>query len=314
MEELRFEQLKNLTVPERFYQTALDIPRSQPPKRRPWFLSPKAVSAAAALLMLLVGFSLFTHVFGNRPITERAKHETTQATTVAKNKPRSVAKTSEETRNADEDETVSHDVQPVTVMCDGRVYTVAPPVDASRAAAQAVSEPSEKSRMRQNGNTAASDARQLPSSGSASEVPAVTSAPCALTEPLTEPCAFTEPAAVPTTNPGGYKPPTEPATEVGEFYFRGKLQTSFKMGDYPFELYCTILDSRGNAYGGDRATAIVLADTGDVTVYYIPSARGIKLPCETYTAVFRDANGTVAAQGSFTVDHHNNIYTIPTIR
>lgn len=327
MDEFNFEQLKNLKAPESFVQNALRIPEQTPPSTRPWFLSPFAVSAAAAVLMLLVGLSLFTGVFGGDPVAVRPQLETTQQVKDGADKTRIVSETNGELHSSADGETTPLGVQPVTVIRDGRVYTVFPSDSKSRVANQAVSDPSEDQSSRYNGSAAATAAQEIPTSVSSFTEPAETTVPgnftepltepCAFTEPLTEPCAFTDPATIPTTDPCEEKPPAENTTTAQKTYFRGKLQITFKMGDYPVELYCTIYDSRGNNYGGDRATSIVLVNngTGEVTVYYTPSARGVKLPCGTYTAVFRDVNGAVAAQGAFTVtDNSPSVFHIPVIR
>ena len=76
-----FDQLKNIEVPEKFIKAALDIPYSPPPKKHSMIKISVLSGAAAVVLMLLVGITLFTGLFTPRTSIAPKTETTSQSIT-----------------------------------------------------------------------------------------------------------------------------------------------------------------------------------------------------------------------------------------
>lgn len=267
-----FDQLKNIEVPEKFIKAALDIPYSPPPKKHSMIKISVLSGAAAVVLMLLVGITLFTGLFTPRTSIAPKTETTSQSITD------SAGNVINHTENTtDTDMTYSESTQYSEQFSESGETIASERIETATAESTAVS-------------AVQTESAKQPQTESTS-VP-VSSQP--QTQPQTE---FSEPCTVQVTeNTNSTSQTVTPVTKP-DGYFLGKLGFVFMNEAYKAPFRCTITSSDGTVYGGEMTFS---NSGGLVTVLYNPLEHGEHLRSGNYTVCFYQSNSRLVLKESFT--------------
>ncbi len=273
MEKFCFDQLKNIDVPESLIETALNI-SSMPEQKKSHLSIASIISiAAAAILMLLVGKTLFSGLFTPNLTTAPQTDQNSQKTTDSEG-------------NA-------------IIYTDTSTVSYEKPSDSSNYRGS-FSESGETSAT-ENRDTvtaetqAANNKNTEPEESSITEATSVPVTSHAQTQPQTEyynePC--TETATGNTDN--STKALTDSSKPDG--LFMGKLGFVYTNEDIKAPFKCSITSSKGEVFGGEMT---LNSSNGITTVLYNPLEHGERLRSGNYTVCFYDSTGSLVQNVSFT--------------
>lgn len=298
MDDFRFDALENIEVPENLISAALDIPNNPPKKTKPFFLGiPFISTAAAALLTLAVGITLWLNVFSNSPavISQKGgKPEQTVAGNRQSGKPeQTVTGKNGETKPEEKHGTAV--TQSRTANGSNSENSVnAPGEDAAQATPEQSGTKPEAKVQRATENT--SPAQNPPQS--------TTSPNKEVTEPQTAPVIYhTEPATEDKPgNPGSSEPETTYTAE--EKYFEGKLKLHIEsVGSGGGNITCSIYNEDGTLSGVCYTETFSLGTAG-YEVAASPVSVGIRLYPGKYRVVFSNEIKTLA-EATITITNWN---------
>lgn len=293
MDEYNFDALKNIEVPSEALQAALDIPSQKQEKQKPFCIKPGFLAGTAgAMLMLIVGLTLYLNIFKNTPGVINSENITSQTVTGENgetHKP-SGKSTEENNRGASASNGGSYEAQ-------NQSGTPGAP------GAYAFN-------TKPSGAGASSSARNQVTTDDATEpcqnTPAATQKPDSTTPQTSGEGDNTEPCVFPSELPGeadDTEPEIPPPTALPSEYFAGSLSTLLPLNSVQ-PVYCNLYRYGGDYIGSIRAK-IAPAFEGVNKAEVNPLDNGFELTPGDYKAVFEDGSGNIICNASFTVAYWN---------
>lgn len=272
MENYSFDQLKNIEVPERFIEKALDIPYAPTPKKHRQFRASLLAGAAAAILMMLVGKTLFLGLLKPHNAIASKTELTPQAITD------SVGNTVNKTENST--------VGPTTL--------ANPSGDNEQFSQSGETSASEHLESETAESSAVSGIQTEPSEQPHTESTSVPVSTQAQTQPQT---VYTEPCTEQATGNTNTSEKTSAAVTNPDGFFMGKLGFVYMNDDYKAPFICTITSPDGMVFGGE----MTFTNSGGInTVLYSPLEHGERLKSGNYTVCFYESNSRLILKVSFT--------------
>lgn len=305
MDDYRFDALKNIEVPPAVLQSALNIPDQKPKKSKPFYLKPGVIAGtAAAVLMLVVGMTLFLNIFKNTPSV--VNNITSTQTVIDENgKIKYYVDENGETVPQSSGRAGEINEKDHTFVsgnsASGSHGRTAETADGSTL----------RPRIYNSENSAPSAQDQTvpaETQGTAQEATGTATQPD-ITEPNTADVSDdTEPCAIPTESPGipdETEPEIIPPTVLPSEFYTGSLGLLLP-ADFSDSktVFCRLYDSGGGYIGGLTAKTVSMSG-GMKTAVAVPIDNGIELTPGDYNVIFEDSNGNVLCKASFILAYWN---------
>lgn len=303
MDEYNFDALKNIEVPSEALQAALDIPSRKQENQKPFCIKPGFLAGtAAAMLMLIVGLTLYLNIFKNTPGVINSENITSQTVTGENGEVKIITDENGETHKPS-GKSAEENNQSASASYGGSY-------EAQNQSGTPGAPGSYASNTKPSGAGASSSARNQVTTGDATEpsqnTSAATQKPDSTTPQTsgegdnTEPCVF--PSELP-GEPDDTEPEIPPPTALPGEYFAGSLSTLLPLNSAQ-PVYCNLYRYGGDYIGSIRAK-IAPAFEGVNKAEVNPLYNGFELTPGDYKAVFEDGSGNIICNASFTVTYWN---------
>ena len=301
MENYCFDQLKNIEVPQIIIEKAKNIPSSSPPKKHCFSRISILSGSAAAVLMALVGITLFAGLFTPHTVIAPETEHTTPV--IADSGDNAVYQTKNTTDSSATNADLSQYSEPFS---ESREIIVTEPRETDTAKSTNVSsfqtKPTEQPQTASTSVTVSSQAKTQPQTAS-------TSVPVTFQTQTHPQIEYTEPCTVQASGNTDASAGSVTATVNPDGFFMGKLGFVYLDDAYKGSFRCTITSSDGEMFGGE----MTLTSSGEInTVLYDPLEHGEHLKSGNYTVCFYDSDSRLVLRVSFTaVSNSSALFLFP---